>query len=168
MNINGMGGHRILVEWEELVVNSGKPIPPIDVPDAIKWLNTCATRAMEEDPSINRFPIAVDYDGPKVLVAENDKGQRFLLSVFSPYDIRRIRTPFRWTWPFSLFFPSRRNPHPLVPLSHQVKTYCLSTLNCEPTFPVEAAHVWKRLSGQYLEKQVLWLYVLPRSQKKEA
>lgn len=150
------------------MANSGKPIPPIDVPDAIEWVNKCAAQAMGEDPGIDRFPIAANYDDPKVLVAENDQGQRFLLSVYSPDDIRLIRTPLRWPWPFSLLFPSRRKTHPLVPLSHQVKIYCLSTHNCGPAFPVEAAHVFRRLSGQVLEKQELWLYVIPCLSKKEA
>jgi hypothetical protein len=148
---------------EELLVNPVKPAPQINVLDAIQWLNTCAERAMGEDPGIDRFPIAAPYSEPKVLVAENTEGQRFLLSAHTPDAIRRIPAPGRWPWPFSRLSRSRSNPHPLVPLSRHVKTFQLSTINCGADFEYDAMHVWKRLTGEDLFVKQLWLYVLPHT-----
>lgn len=139
----------------------------MDVPDAIEWLNTCATRAIGADPGIDRFPIAATYGEPKVLVAENSEGQRFLLSVHSPDDIHRIRNPRRWPWSSSRFIHRDGNLHPLIPLTHQIKIYNISKLNWDPDFISKAAQVWKRLTGEKLYKNGFWLYVLPYPQKKE-
>jgi hypothetical protein len=141
-----------------------KPVktdPQINVPDAIQWLNTCAARAMGTDPGIDRFPLAAPYGEPKVLVAENAEGRRFLLSTHTPDAIRRIRTPFHWPWPFSRFSRTRGRPHPLVPLSHHIQNYRLSTLNCGTDFDHKASQVWKRLTGEELFVKELWLYILP-------
>jgi hypothetical protein len=144
------------------VVRPIKPVLKINVPDAIQWLNTRAARAMGEDPGIDRFPVAAAYGEPKVLVTENAEGRRFLLSVFTPDAIRRIRTPGRWPRPFSCFSRFRSNLHPLVTLSRQVETYNLSTLSCGISFELEATQVWKRLTGKDLIMKELWLYVLPQ------
>ncbi|MGD0806813.1 MAG: hypothetical protein ABSA10_05015 [Anaerolineales bacterium] len=140
----------------------------INVPDAIQWLNTCATRAMGEDPGIDRFPVAVAYGEPKVLLAENSEGRRFLLSVFAPDTIRHIHTSFRWPWPFSYLNRLRSNLHPLVPLSRRVETYQLSMLNCGSAFELEATQVWKRLTGDDFRVKELWLYILPSQMDKDS
>jgi hypothetical protein len=138
-------------------------MPQIDPPDAIQWLNTCTFRAMGSDPVIDRFPLASAYGEPKVLLAENIEGRRFLLSATSPDVFRRIHIPRRWAWPFSHFNQPSSNLHPLVPLSHNVEIYQLSALTCGIDFEYNAMKVWKRLTGKVLLGKDLWLYVLPRS-----
>jgi hypothetical protein len=145
------------------VFKPAKPELQSHVFDAIVWLNTCATQAMGEDPGMDRFPLAAPYGEPKVLVAENSAGRRFLLSVFGPDTIRRIRTPFYWSWPFSLVFQSRANPHPLVPFNRHIQFYRLSALNCGSDFNFTAAQIWKRLTGEEINLKELWLYILPHS-----
>lgn len=144
------------------MVKPVKYAPQIDVPDAIQWINTCISRVIGEDPGIDRFPVASDYGNPIVLVAENADGRRFLLSSVNPDALGRIRMPRRWPWPFTHLSRFRSNLHPLIPLSHHVRTFQLSTLNCGPTFLSEAPHVWKRLTGEDLMMKELWLYILPQ------
>jgi hypothetical protein len=143
-----------------------KPVKPdlqINVPDAIEWLNTCAALAMGMDPGIDRFPLAAPYGEPKVLLAENAEGSRFLLSAYSPDAIRRIHAPIRWPWLFSRIGQARVKPHPLVPLSRQIQIFRLSTLNFGSDFDHKAVRVWKRLTGEDLLVKELWLYILPHS-----
>jgi hypothetical protein len=147
---------------EDLEVKRVKLAPQINVPDAVAWLNTCAARAMGEEPGIARFPIESAYGEPKVLAGENAEGRRFLLSAYTPDAIRRIPVPGRWPWSRSRLSRFGSNLHPLLPLSGKIETYQLSTLNCGIAFDLEAAQVWKRLTGEDLKMKELWLYVLPR------
>jgi hypothetical protein len=139
-----------------------KPVSYLDVPDGINWLNKCVSQVMGEDPGINRFPVAAAYGEPKVLVAENTEGRRFLLSKINPDVIRHISTSGHWPWPFSHLNRFNSRTHPLVPLSRQVQIYELSTLKCGTDFIIEATHIWGRLTGDYLTSKELWLYVLPQ------
>jgi hypothetical protein len=148
---------------EDLEVKRVKLAPQINVPDAAAWLNTCAARAMGEEPGIARFPIEAAYGEPKVLAGESAEGRRFLLSAYTPDAIRRIPVPGRWPWSRSRLSKFGSNLHPLLPLSGKIETYQLSTLNCGIAFDLEAAQVWKKLTGQELKMKELWLYVLPRS-----
>ena len=147
---------------EDLEVKRVKLAPQINVPDAVAWLNTCAARTMGAEPGIARFPIESAYGEPKVLVGEDAEGRRFLLSAYTPDAIRRIPVAGRWPWSRSRLSKFGSNLHPLLPLSRRVETYQLSTLNCGITFNLEAAQVWKKLTGQELKMKELWLYVLPR------
>jgi hypothetical protein len=159
------GIRRQIESWaeEDLEVKRVKLAPQINVPDAIKWLDTCAARAMGAEPGITRFPVEAPYDAPKVLAAEDADGRRFLLSAHTPDAIRRIPVPVRWPWSSSRLSRVGRNRHPLVPLSRRVETYQLSTLNCGIAFDLEAAQVWKRLTGEDLKMKELWLYAMPRA-----
>jgi hypothetical protein len=155
---------REIESWaqEDLEVKRVKLAPRISVPDAIQWLDTCAARAMGSEPGIVRFPVEAPYGAPKVLAAENGDGRRFLLSAHTPEAIRRIPTPGRWPWSSSRLSRYGDHLHPLVPLSRNVEAYRLSTLNCGIAFDLEAAQVWKRLTGEDLKMKELWLYVLPK------
>ena len=73
------------------------------------------------------------------------------------------RSPGRWPWSRSRLSKFGSNLHPLLPLSGRVETYQLSTLNCGIAFDLEAAQVWKKLTGEELKMKELWLYVLPRA-----
>lgn len=139
------------------------PMPQIEVPDAIQWLNTCVVRALGKDHGIDRFPVAIDCGDPKVLAAENIEGQRFLLSTHSPENIRHIRTPFHWLWPFSWISQPRSKTHPLIPLSRHIQFFRLSSVNCGSDFDYKASQVWKRLTGEDLFVKELWLYIPPRA-----
>jgi len=147
---------------EDLEVKRVKLAPQISVPDAAAWLNTCAARAMGAEPAIARFPIESAYGDPKVVVGEDGEGRRYLLSATTPEAIRRIPVAGRWPWSRSRLSKFGSNLHPLLPLSGRVETYQLSTLNCGIAFDLEAAQVWKKLTGQELKMKELWLYVLPR------
>ncbi len=147
---------------EDLEVKRVKLAPQINVPDAAAWLNTCAARAMGAEPAIARFPIESAYGDPKVVVGEDGEGRRYLLSATTPEAIRRIPVAGRWPWSRSRLSKFGSNLHPLLPLSGKVETYQLSTLNCGIAFDLEAAQVWKKLTGQELKMKELWLYVLPR------
>jgi hypothetical protein len=159
---------RQIESWaeEDLEVKRVKLAPQIHIPDALPWVNTCAARAMGEEPGIVRFPLEVAYGEPKVLAGENGEGRRFLLSAYTPAAIRRIPVPGRWPWSRSRLSRFGSNLHPLVPLSRRIETYPLSTLNCGITFDLEAAQIWKRLTGENLKMKELWLYVLPRPKGK--
>ncbi len=146
---------------EDLEVKRVKLAPQINVPDAAAWLNTCAARAMGGEPGITRFPIESAYGEPKVVVGEDAEGRRYLLSSTTPDAIRRIPVAGRWPWSRSRLSKFGSNLHPLLPLSGRVETYQLSTLNCGIAFDLEAAQVWKKLTGQELKMKELWLYVLP-------
>ena len=148
---------------EDLEVKRVKLAPQINVPDATAWLNTCAARAMGGEPGIARFPIESAYGDPKVVVGEGAEGRRYLLSATTPDAIRRIPVAGRWPWSRSRLSRFGSNLHPLLPLSGRVETYQLSTLNCGIAFDLEAAQVWKKLTGQELKMKELWLYVLPRA-----
>jgi hypothetical protein len=148
---------------EDLEVKRVKLAPQINVPDAVAWLNTCAARTMGAEPGIERFPIEAAYGEPKVLVGEDAEGRRYLLSATTPDAIRRIPVAGRWPWSRSRLSKFGSNLHPLLPLSGRVETYQLSTLNCGIAFDLEAAQVWKKLTGQELKMKELWLYVLPRA-----
>jgi hypothetical protein len=158
------GIRRQIESWaeEDLEVKRVKLAPQINVPDAIKWMDTCAARAMGAEPGIVRFPVEAAYGEPKVLAGESAEGRRFLLSAHTPDAIRRIPAPGRWPWSRSRLSRFGSNLHPLVPLTHRVETYQLSTLNCGIAFDLEAAQVWKRLTGEDLKMKELWLYVMPR------
>jgi hypothetical protein len=158
------GIRRQIESWaeEDLEVKRVKLAPQINVTDAIHWLDTCAARAMGSEPGITRFPVEAAYGAPKVLAAEDAGGRRYLLSAHTPDAIRRIPTPSRWPWSSSRLSRFGSNLHPLLPLSRRVETYQLSTLNCGIAFDLEAAQVWKRLTGEDLKMKELWLYVLPR------
>jgi len=147
---------------EDLEVKRVKLAPQINVPDAAAWLNTCAARAMGAEAAIARFPIESAYGDPKVVVGEDGEGRRYLLSATTPEAIRRIPVAGRWPWSRSRLSKFGSNLHPLLPLSGRVETYQLSTLNCGIAFDLEAAQVWKKLTGQELKMKELWLYVLPR------
>jgi hypothetical protein len=155
---------REIEKWaeEDLEVKRVKLAPQVRVPDATAWLNTCAARAMGEEPGIARFPAENAYGEPKVLAGENAEGRRYLLSATTPDAFRRIPTPGRWPWAASRLSRYGNHRHPLVPLSRGTETYRLSTLNCGIAFDLEAAQVWKRLTGEELKMKELWLYVLPR------
>jgi hypothetical protein len=161
---------RQIESWaeEDLEVKRAKLAPQIHVPDAVRWINTCAARAMGEEPGVVRFPLEVSFGEPKVLAGENAEGRRFLLSAYTPDAIRRIPAPGRWPWSRSRLSRFGSNLHPLVPLSRRVETYQLSTLNCGITFDLEAGQVWKRLAGEDLKMKELWLYVFPRPKGKLA
>jgi hypothetical protein len=148
---------------EDLEVKRVKLAPQINVPDAAAWLNTCAARSMGAEPGITRFPIESAYGEPKVLAGEDAEGRRYLLSASTPDAIRRIPVAGRWPWSRSRLSKFGSNLHPLLPLSSRVETYQLSTLNCGIAFDLEAAQVWKKLTGQELKMKELWLYVLPRA-----
>jgi hypothetical protein len=148
---------------EDLEVKRVKLAPQINVPDATAWLNTCAARAMGGEPGITRFPVEAPYGDPKVVVGEDAEGRRYLLSATTPDAIRRIPVAGRWPWSRSRLSKFGSNLHPLLPLSGRVETYQLSTLNCGIAFDLEAAQVWKKLTGQELKMKELWLYVLPRA-----
>jgi hypothetical protein len=146
---------------EDLEVKRVKLAQQINVPDATRWLDRCAARAMGSEPGIARFPVEAPYGAPKVLAAENAEGRRYLLSAHTPDAIRRIPTPGRRPWSSSRLSRFGSNLHPLLPLSRKVETYRLSTLNCGIAFDLEAAQVWKQLTGEDLKMKELWLYVLP-------
>ncbi len=148
---------------EDLEVKRVKLAPQINVPDAAAWLNTCAARAMGAEPGITRFPIEAAYGEPKVVAGEDGENRRYLLSATTPEAIRRIPVAGRWPWSRSRLSKFGSNLHPLLPLSGRVETYQLSTLNCGIAFDLEAAQVWKKLTGQELKMKELWLYVLPRA-----
>ncbi len=148
---------------EDLEVKRVKLAPQINVPDAAAWLNTCAARAMGAEPGITRFPIEAAYGEPKVVAGEDGENRRYLLSATTPEAIRRIPVAGRWPWSRSRLSKFGSNLHPLLPLSSRVETYQLSTLNCGIAFDLEAAQVWKKLTGQELKMKELWLYVLPRA-----
>jgi hypothetical protein len=148
---------------EDLEVKRVKLAPQINVTNPAAWLNTCAARVMGAEPGIERFPIEAAYGEPKVLAGEDGGGRRYLLSDHTPEAIRRIPVPGRWPWSRSRLSRFGSNLHPLVPLSHKVETYQLSTLNCGIAFDLEAAQVWKKLTGQDLKMKELWLYALPRA-----
>ncbi|MBN1438455.1 MAG: hypothetical protein JW929_03515 [Anaerolineales bacterium] len=146
---------------EDLEVKRVKLAPQINVPDPAAWLNTCAARAMGGEPGIARFPVETSYGEPKVLAAEDAGGRRYLLSAHTPEAIRRIPVPGRWPWSRSRLSRFGSNLHPLVPLNGKIETYQLSTLNCGIAFDLEAAQVWKKLTGEDLKMKELWLYVMP-------
>jgi hypothetical protein len=152
-----------IANWaeEDLEVKRVKLAPQINVTDPTAWLNTCAARAMGEEPGITRFPVEAAYGEPKVLAGEGAEGRRFLLSAYTPDAIRRIPAPSRLPWARSRLSRFGSNLHPLVPLSRKTACYQLSTLNCGIAFDLEAAQVWKRLTGEELKMKELWLYVLP-------
>jgi hypothetical protein len=146
---------------EDLEVKRVKLAPQISVQNATAWLNTCAARSMGAEPGITRFPIEAPYGEPKVVAGEDAKGRRYLLSAHTPEAVRRIPSPGRWPFARSRLSKFGSNLHPLVPLSRRVETYQLSTLNCGIAFDLEAAQVWKKLTGEELKMKELWLYVLP-------
>ena len=154
---------RQIESWagEDLEVKRVRLAPQVKVPDAVAWFNTCAARAMGGEPEIARFPIETSFGEPKVLAGENPEGRRFLLSAHTPVAIRRMPVPGRWPWSRSRLSRFGNHRHPLVPLSRGTETYRLSTLNCGIAFDLEAAQVWKRLTGEDLKMKELWLYVLP-------
>jgi hypothetical protein len=155
---------RQIGKWaeEDLEVKRVKLAPQVKVPDATAWLNTCAARAMGGEPGIARFPLEHAYGEPKVLPGENSEGRSFLLSATTPEAVRRIPLPGRWPWDASRLSRYGNHRHPLLPLPRGTETYQLSTLNCGIAFDLEAAQVWKRLTGEELKMKELWLYVLPR------
>lgn len=149
---------------EDLEIKRVKLAPVVKVGEVLPWLNTCAARAMGSEPGLVRFPVEHSYGEPKVLAAEDAEGRQYLLSAHTPDAIRRIPAPAKMPWSSRLNrFAS--NLHPLVPLSRKVEAYQLSTLSCGVAFDLEAAQVWKRLTGEDLKMKELWLYVLPRPKK---
>jgi hypothetical protein len=155
---------RQIEHWagEDLEIKRARLAPQVKVPDAKAWLNTCAARAMGGEPGIERFPVETAYGEPKVLTGEDGAGRRYLLSATTPEAVRRIPVPGRWPWSRSRLSRYGNHRHPLVPLSRNAEAYPLSTLNCGIAFDLEAAQVWKRLTGEELKMKELWLYVLPR------
>jgi hypothetical protein len=155
---------RQIESWaeEDLEIKRVKLAPQVKVPDAAAWFNTCAARATGGEPGIERFPVEHAFGEPKVLVGENAEGRRYLLSATTPDAIRRIPLPGRRIWPDSRLSRYGNHRHPLVPLVRRTETYQLSTLNCGIAFDLEAAQVWKRLTGEELKMKELWLYILPR------
>jgi hypothetical protein len=149
---------------EDLEIKRVKLKPQVKVADPGGWLGTCAARATGEDLSIVRFPVEHAYGEPRVLAGEGADGRRYLLSAHTPDAIRRLPAPSPWPWG-SRLNRFGRSLHPLVPLARGIESYELSTLNCGIVFDLEAAQVWKQLTGEDLKMKTLWLYVLPRPKK---
>jgi hypothetical protein len=158
--------HREIEAWaeEDLEIKRVKLKPQMKVTDPKEWFNTCAARAMGEELGIERFPIEHAYGEPRVLAGEDAAGRRYLLSAYTPDAIRRLPAPSHWPWS-SRLNRFGRSLHPLVPLSRGIEQYELSTLNCGVVFDLEAAQVWRQLTGEELKMKALWLYVLPRPKK---
>ncbi len=157
---------RELEAWaeEDLEIKRVKLRPQVRIAEPKEWLNTCAARAIGEEPGIVRFPVEHAYGEPRVLVGEDASGRRYFLSACTPDAIRRLPFASRWPWR-SRLNRFGRSLHPLVPLSRGIESYELSTLNCGIVFDLEAAQVWKQLTGEELRRKQLWLYALPRSKK---
>jgi hypothetical protein len=157
---------REIESWaeEDLEIKRVKLKPQVKVADAREWFNTCTARVMGADPAIVRFPVEQASGEPRVLAGEDAAGRRYLLSAHTPDAIRRIPAPSRWPWS-SRLTRFGRSLHPLVPLPWRIEHYELSTLSCGIAFDLEAALVWKQLTGEELKMKALWLYILPAPKK---
>jgi hypothetical protein len=137
---------------QDLRLKREKLAREVKVDDPLGWLNRVASKVTGRDFHLK----AIEYfDIPVVLACESDdRSKRVLFTPLSPAEIRRLKREKRSR------LSQYANQNPIFSLSGKSAAYELTILNAGILFDLEVAVAWKSLTGEALEGQCFWLYLI--------
>lgn len=140
----------ILWAMQDLRIKREKLVREVNVEDPLIWLNQVIIRASGEFLDLKIVEI---FDNPHALVCATKAGERVVVSLNSPADIRRIKRERKSK------LSRVDNRHPLLALPRRPDMIKISILNGGVLFDLELPMVWNALTqSKESNIQTLWVY----------
>lgn len=149
--LEGIREQTALWAMQDLRLKREKLAREVRIDDPMEWLNKIVSKIVGQDFHLK----VVDMFGePKVLICEDERLNKVILTPLSPAEIRRLKRGKRNQ--LSRYV----NQNPLSSLAGNAPAYELTILNAGILFDLEVALAWKALTGNNLAGDNLWIYVI--------